>query len=172
MKHDSIPEGKIFCVLVDSCVLIDSFDPASANHASSLHLMEALADKEVVVIMPAHGYFEVQCAIERLKVEKRFNVPAIDPKKKYRLNLLPIDDGFIAKYKMADVPRLKAGDHIFLAVAKVDNISLITSDTQLLSAGRRASVSVFTPAEALAEVRGDAQQGAQADGPAPDGSAA
>jgi len=157
MKHAIVPEGKIFCVLVDSCVLIDSFDPSSTNHASSLHLMEALADKEAVVIMPAHGCFEVQCTIARLKAEKRFKVPAIDPKKNYRLKLLPIDDGFIAKYKMADVPRLKAGDHIFLAVAKVDNISLITSDTQLLSAGRRAGVSVFTPAEALVEVRGAAQ---------------
>lgn len=152
-KFNSTVGRKHIGILVDSCVCIDSFDPASPNHEESLKLMEALADRNAVVIMPAHGYFEVQCNLQRLRKEGRFAIPAIDPQKQYSLKLIHINDEFITKYKAADLPYIKAGDHIFLAVAKVDDISLITSDAKLISAAKGAGVSVFTPGEALAELQ-------------------
>ena len=141
-------------ILVDSCVFIDSFDPASDNHVASLALLEELARRGVVVTMPAHGWFEVQCTLQRLRSEGRFVGPLLDGRQQYPLKLIHIDDKFIGKYAMADLPYIKAGDHIFLAVAKVNGISLITNDGTLIKVAKSAGVSVFTPAEALAEARG------------------
>lgn len=140
-------------VLVDSCVFIDTFDPASPNHSDSLALLETLATRGVVVTMPAHGWFEVQCTLQRLRNEGKFVGPKIDDKQQSPLKLIHIDEKFISKYAMADIPYIKAGDHIFLAVAKVNNMSLVTSDGNMIKIAKAAGVSVFTPAEALVETQ-------------------
>lgn len=138
-------------ILVDSCVFIDSFDPRSPHHKTSLALLKTLAAKGVVVTMPAHGWFEVQCTLQRLRNEGRFVGPKIGKHQQYPLKLIHIDEKFIAKYAIAKLPYIKAGDHIFLAVAKVNNVSLITSDGNMIKIAKAAGVSVFTPAEALTE---------------------
>lgn len=138
---------------MDSCVFIDAFDPCSPNHSDSLALLETLATRGVLVTMPAHGWFEVQCTLQRLRNEGKFVGPKIDEKQQCPLKLIHIDEKFIAKYAMADIPYIKAGDHIFLAVAKVNNVSLITSDGNMIKIAKAAGVSVFTPAEALLETR-------------------
>lgn len=150
---DHPPLERRINVLVDSCVFIDSFDPGSPNHSDSLALLETLASRGVVVTMPAHGWFEVQCTLQRLRNEGKFVGPKIDEKQQYPLKLIHIDEKFISKYAMADIPYIKAGDHIFLAVAKVNNVSLITSDGNMIKIAKAAGVSVFTPAEALLEIQ-------------------
>jgi hypothetical protein len=101
--------------------------------------------------MPAHGWFEVQCSLQRLRNEGRFVGPKIDQQMQYPLKLIHIDDRFISRYSMADIPYTKAGDHIFLAVAKVNDISLVTSDGKMFKVAKQAGISVFTPSEALCE---------------------
>jgi predicted nucleic acid-binding protein len=44
---------------------------------------------------------------------------------------------------MAAIPYIKAGDHIFLAIAKVDGLPLITSDAKMISVAKRCGVKVF-----------------------------
>jgi predicted nucleic acid-binding protein len=61
----------------------------------------------------------------------------------YPIELIHIDRDFIHRYRMVDVPYIKAGDHIFLAVAKVDGIPLITSDAKLIAAAKKCGVKVF-----------------------------
>jgi len=116
-------------------------------------LLEVLAARGVVVTMPSHGWFEVQCTLQRLRNEGKYVAPEIDGHQQYPLKLIHIDEKFISKYAMADIPYIKAGDHIFLAVAKVNNISLITSDGNMIKVAKAAGVSVFTPAEALVETQ-------------------
>ena len=132
-------------LLVDSCVFVDAFDPGSPNHKESLTLLTYLRAKDKPITMPAHAWFEVECALRKLASEKRFVGPVIEGAMRYPVELMHIDAEFIDKYSMADVPNIKAGDHIFLAVAKIDGYPLITSDSQLLSAARRCGVRVFEP---------------------------
>lgn len=138
-------------LLFDSCVFIDAFDPDSPNHAESLQLLEILASKEVSVVMPAHGWFEVQCSLQKLGADRRFAGPTLKGNMQYELKLIHIDDKFIQKYSMAEIPYIKAGDHIFLAVAKVDGYSLVTSDGKMKQIGAACGVQVFSPAEAIRE---------------------
>lgn len=134
-------------LLVDSCVFIDAFDPQSLNHAESLALMEDLQRREILITMPAHGWFEIQCNLQRLSMEKRFVGPNINGNRNYQMKLIHIDALFIQKYSMANIPYIKAGDHIFLAVAKVGGYQLVTSDLELRKASRQCGVQVFSPSE-------------------------
>jgi predicted nucleic acid-binding protein len=132
-------------LLVDSCVFIDAFDPQSLNHAESIALLEDLRRRAILITMPAHGWFEVQCTLQRLSREKRFVGPAIQGQMNYPVELIHIDQPFIEKYAMADIPYIKAGDHIFVAVAKVNGYALVTSDSKMTEVSRQCGVRVFSP---------------------------
>ena len=134
-------------LLVDSSVFIDAFDPQSPNHADSLALLESLRSRDMLITMPAHGWFEVQCTLQRLKTEKRFVGPAIQGQMNYPLELVHIDAQFIQKYAMADIPYIKAADHIFVAIAKVNDYPLITSDSKMTEVSKHCGVRVFSPSQ-------------------------
>ncbi len=134
-------------LLVDTCVFIDAFDPQSPNHAESLVLLEGLRRRAILITMPAHGWFEVQCTLQKLIAEKRFVGPAIQAQMNYPVELIHIDQPFIQKYAMADIPYIKAGDHIFVAIAKVNGYPLITSDSKMTAVSKQCGVQVFSPTE-------------------------
>ena len=134
-------------LLLDSSVFIDAFDPKSGNHAHALELLAALKAQKRLITMPAHGWFEVQCALHRRSVEGSFVGPVIGNEMQYDVELIHIDSSFIQKYSMANVPYTKAGDHIFLVVAKVNGWPLVTCDEGLLAASIRCGVSAYRPAE-------------------------
>ena len=135
-------------VLVDSCVFIDAFDPQSPNHAESLDFLNRFRAQDLIITMPAHAWFEVQCSFQKLAEEKRFSGPLIQGQLTYPVQLIHIDEKFIVKYQMADIPYIKAGDHIFLAVAKTDDYLLVTSDDKMTSVARRCGVRVVQPRDA------------------------
>jgi predicted nucleic acid-binding protein len=139
-------------LLVDTCVFIDSFDPGSPTHADALRLLEELLRRELIITMPAHGWFEVQCTMQRLVKEKRFAAPTIAGRREYPIRLPHIDKPFIEKYAFTDLPYLRAGDHIFVAVAKVNSCRLVTSDAGMTQVSKQCGVQVFSPSEFLSEL--------------------
>ena len=70
----------------------------------------------------------------------------------YPIKLIHIDKLFIEKYAMADIPYIKAADHIFVAIAKINDCPLITSDTQMITISKQCGVRVFEPAEFMNEL--------------------
>jgi len=134
-------------LLVDSSVFIDVFDPASINHRDSLALLNELGSRSILITMPAHGWFEVQCTFQRLISEKRFVGPIINGQMNYQIELIPIDADFIKKYQMADIPYTKAGDHIFVVIAKVNGYPLVTNDLGMITVAQQGGVQVFSPKE-------------------------
>ena len=66
--------------------------------------------------------------------------------------MIHIDELFIEKYAMADIPHIKAGDHIFVAMAKVSNCPLITSDAKMITISKECGVRVFEPVEFMNEL--------------------
>jgi predicted nucleic acid-binding protein len=134
-------------LLVDTCVFIDSFDPQSPNYADSLSLLKELHAKGIILTMPAHGWFEVQCSLQRLVKDKRFSGPEIAGQRQYPIRLLHIDKDFIEKYAFVDIPYIKAGDHIFVVVAKKEGCPLITSDERMTTVAKQSGVAVYSPKE-------------------------
>ena len=139
-------------LLVDSCVFIDSFDPHSPNHRAAVQLLEQLLARNLLITMPAHGWFEVQCASQKLSSEQRFVGPVIAGRMAYPIKLIHIDKPFIERYAMADIPYIKAGDHIFIAFAKINDYALITSDAKMIDVSKQCGVRVFEPAEFMNEL--------------------
>ncbi|MGD9642637.1 MAG: type II toxin-antitoxin system VapC family toxin [Elusimicrobiales bacterium] len=134
-------------IIVDTCVFVDSFDPASCFHDESLSLLTELSRRKILISMPAHGWFEVQCALQHLTDEHRFVPPVILGEMSYTIELIHIDNNFIERYKLEKIPYIKAGDHIFIAVAKKNNYPLITNDRKMIEVAKRCGIRVFTPGE-------------------------
>ena len=139
-------------LVVDSCVFIDTFDPRSHNHEFAVQLLTELRRRELLITMPAHAWFEVQCALRKLTAEKGFLGPVFDGRMDYPIKLIHIDQQFIERYAMVDVPRLKASDHIFVAFAIRNGHTLITSDEQMLDVSKKCGVRAFKPTEFLKQL--------------------
>ena len=69
-----------------------------------------------------------------------------------QVGIIHIDKPFIEKYAMADIPYIKAGDHIFVAMAKTNDCPLITSDAKMITISKECGVRVFKPAEFMNEL--------------------
>jgi len=134
-------------LLVDTCVFVDTFDQNSSNYSDSLKLLEELRNRNQLITMPAHAMFEILCTLNRLTIENRFNGPIFSNKMDYLIELIHIDDKFIDKYAMVEIPYIKAGDHIFVVVAKVNNYPLISSDSKMIEVCKKCGVNIYTPKE-------------------------
>jgi len=134
-------------LLVDTCVFVDAFDPSSSGHAAAYELLVYLLERNVQVTMPAHGWFEARCSWQRLKLDGKFVGPLFQGEGRYPVELIPIDDDFIDKYTVSDIPFIKSGDHIWLAVAKVEGYPLVTSDVKMTKIARQIGVRVFAPTD-------------------------
>lgn len=137
-------------VLVDSCVIIDCFHQASPNREVSLRFLEQLNEVGQQVTMPAHGWFEVWCTLNRLSdIDKRYLPPLLAGKMQLEVELIHIDDQFINKYGNTKLPHTKAADHIFIVVAHVNAWPLVTSDQKMLEVCRQLGVPAWTPGQHL-----------------------
>ena len=70
----------------------------------------------------------------------------------YPIELIHIDKSFIEQYAMVNVPYIKAGDHIFIVIAKVNDYPLITSDANMIDVSKKCGIRVFKPAEFMDEL--------------------
>ncbi len=70
----------------------------------------------------------------------------------YPIQLIHIDKQFIEKYAMVDIPYIKASDHIFVAMAKLSDCPLITSDAKMITISKECGVRIFEPAEFMNEL--------------------
>lgn len=135
-------------LIVDACVLIDSFQAASEHRDVSIAFIEGCLRRHQLISMPAHGWFEVWCNVRRLSdYDRRYLHPTFDGKMQLPLELIHIDDEFIRRYGNLVMPRMRASDHIYVAVAAVNRYPLVTRDAGMAKAATECGVEVFTPTE-------------------------
>lgn len=67
----------------------------------------------------------------------------ITEKRPLLVNMVPIDDSFLQKYMDTSVPYLKAGDLLFVLIAKKEGLKLITEDVAQYEVARAANVEVY-----------------------------
>lgn len=138
-------------LLVDSCVFINALKEDSVHREQCLAFLEALASASQPVMMPAHGWFEVWCSLNRLEhIDKTFKGVSINGQWRFPFELIHIDDHFIKKYGNVKIPYIKAGDHIYLVVAYVNRYPLVTTDNGMAKIAKQIGVSVFSPSEYIA----------------------
>jgi predicted nucleic acid-binding protein len=137
--------------LLDTCVMVDIFVRSRARHAKATLLRELIRSRAQKVRFPMHGLFELQSAIQQERRKGGFQmttaVPESDP---LAVDAVPIDDAFVARYIDTGLPETRAGDLVFLSMAKKDALDLVTEDMGLYRNAKLAGVAVFTIDEYLA----------------------
>ena len=136
-------------VIVDTCVLLDICLKQRPRHTEAGKLIPLL--KKRAVYLPMHGMFELSSAIQsegRRRGNLDFNL-TLTEEDPLTLKTITIDQKFLATYLTDDAPRLAGGDMIFVAVAKVDNLELITEDNKMYKEAQRLGVKVYRTKEYL-----------------------
>ena len=149
LKGHKIYEGKGIksSIVIDSNVIIDTFDPKSPNYKASFSFMEYILKNEVLFAMPMHGWFEINCTLNRIRKQNGLEPPIIAGKQSMMIEFLHIDSQFVENYTSVDIPVIRAMDHLFLVVAKKNNLPLVTWDGQMTTAGKECGTQVFNPEE-------------------------
>jgi hypothetical protein len=139
-------------LIVDTCVLIDSFQKDNLHRASSIAFIDHCVRHNQLITIPAHGWFEFWCNVNRLSaIERQYLHPMFADKMQLPVELIHIDEHFISRYGNVKIPYLKASDYIFLVVAYENKYQLVTRDAQMIKIGRQVGVQVFTPTEYLSQ---------------------
>lgn len=135
-------------LIVDACVLIDSFQCGSEHRSSSIAFIDHCVRHNQLITMPAHGWFEFWCNVNKLsEQDRKYLPPAFVGKMQLRMELIHIDEQFIKKYGNVNIPYLVASDHIYLVVAYVNKYPLVTRDAKMAKVAKQLGVQVFTPSE-------------------------
>jgi hypothetical protein len=132
-------------ILVDSCVCVDAYTPQSNTHNEAVRFFEYLGRLGWRAAMPAHAWFEMQCACQREAAKgnsapHKVTIPA---------SLITMDMDFIDRYASGEILYDKSGDHIFLAIAKRDGHILVTYDAGMTKAAKACGVLAFKPSELM-----------------------
>ncbi|MGD0337569.1 MAG: PIN domain-containing protein [Bacteroidota bacterium] len=138
-------------IVLDSCVIVAALEPSDVNHAVCRALVDKLINGPYQIRMPMHGIFETACTFTRLRtIDKKILPDGFSLGwQKIPIEQVPIDIDFVKEYLDQDLPYLRAGDYIYLAMSKKMGLPLITNDQELYSKSRMCGVSVFTPEEFL-----------------------
>src|SRR5437867_7194477 len=137
-------------VIVDSCVLINSFQCDSVHRNDSIAFIDHVVREGQLITMPAHGWFEVWCNVNRLsEVDRTYLHPVFAGQMNLSLELIHIDDQLIRKYGNVKLPYTKAADHIFIVVAFVNLYLLVTWDDKMRKVAEQVGVQVCDPNEYL-----------------------
>lgn len=135
-------------VIVDSCVLINSFQSDSEHRNASVAFIDHFVRHDLPITMPAHGWFEVLCNVRRLSaIDRNYLHPVFLGSMQLPLELIHIDAQFISKYGNVSIPYTKAADHIFIVVALVNKYPLVSWDDKMLKIGKEVGLKVYKPSE-------------------------
>ena len=132
-------------IIIDSNVIIDTFDPSSPNYETSYKFMDHIVGRKVLFAMPMHGWFEITCTLNRIKKNKRIVPPIFDGKPQMPVEFIHIDDQFLQNYVDVGVPSIKAMDYLFLVVAKKNDLPLVTWDKPMTKAASECGIQVYNP---------------------------
>jgi predicted nucleic acid-binding protein len=103
--------------------------------------------------VPYHALFEISATFKRKNRSGTVNAyKGINETNPLQMDTVPVDEAFFSRYFDVALPYLKAGDSLFLAMAKKDGAILITEDNQLYAAAESIGVRVFRISEFLKQI--------------------
>ena len=136
--------------VVDTSVLVDIFLVSRPRHLIAIRLVPLVNSDLLEVWVPFSSAFELSAAIKNEKLSKPIDIDkSIQWTKPFKLLQIPIDENFFNKYFDISLPYIKAGDLLFLALAKGENIPLVTEDERLRMRALEAGVAAHTTEDFL-----------------------
>jgi predicted nucleic acid-binding protein len=150
--RDGIPRDRTKLLIVDASVVVDAFDTTSVHSSAADSFLQTAHDRGFSLVMPMHGFFEIKCAMHRIvHIDKRKIAPRYQAfHSALRMIAQPIDHKFIEDYAHVDVPYARAGDTIYLVMAKRLGLPLVTRDGAMLKNAKAAGIPAVGVLEATA----------------------
>ena len=145
----------ITSLVMDTGVIVDIFLETRPRHAEAKRLGSFLIERNISAKLPMHGFFELTCALKNEGMTSPIRVQrSITEEAPLQIQPISIDQAFFNKYFDPTIPYLKAGDLIFVTLAKGDNSILITEDNNQYKVAKLAGVEVYRVKEFLDKVMG------------------
>ena len=120
--------------VVDTCVLVDFALETAERHLDAVLLFRLLTERRIRIRAPYHAAFEFQAAVRKQVLNGATQAPhaeMADQSLVVAVHAVPINSAFTNHYGTVGLPQLRAGDLIFLALARGDGATLITEDNDL-----------------------------------------
>ncbi|WP_377303984.1 type II toxin-antitoxin system VapC family toxin [Piscinibacterium candidicorallinum] len=149
-------------MIVDTCVLADALFRERPRHAEARQLLELLGEHDFQVMIPAHAFFELaSVAFSQFnRSGKPMTMLELGKDLPVNLHLVPIDAAFVSQYLvgvLAEKHQIDSsgGDMVFLCLAKVDGLDLVTEDGPLAKKAVKAGVSAYSSKAYIAKIAGE-----------------
>lgn len=136
--------------VVDASVFVADARPGEPYHAEAMALLRALADRDLVLVLPAIALTEVAAAIARATDDAALAVEAAAMYRSWPgARVLPVDEVLAdLAAQVAAEERLRGCDAVYVALAQQLGATLVTLDGEQLERSP-STVSARTPGEAL-----------------------
>jgi predicted nucleic acid-binding protein len=140
-------------IVIDTSIILDILLTSRPGHRFGKLIGVYLIDNGVRITVPLHAMFEIKSALLHAKHdaaakggEIRINED-VSESTPLQYNFIPIDNAFFEKYFDAELPHIKAGDYMNVALAKADGLTLLTDDPVQYDAAKEAGVKVHNSEE-------------------------
>ena len=140
-------------IVIDTSILLDIIIRTRPRHKFAKLIGAYLIEQGIKVRVPMPALFEIRSAMLHAKLEAEENGEAVQLNEDISdstpliYDTVPIDQAFFEKYFDAGIPCLKAGDYLYVALAKADGLVLLTEDPAQYEAAGKAGVEVYTAVE-------------------------
>lgn len=140
-------------IVVDTSVILDILVTSRPGHRFGKLIGVYLIDNDIRITVPMHALFEIKSGLLEAKKEAvaqgrmlmlNEDVSESTPLK---YNFIPIDNPFFDKYFDVELPHIKAGDYMYVALAKVNGLTLLTEDPTQYAVAKEAGVKVYNSEE-------------------------
>lgn len=132
-------------IVVDANALINMMFQDQPAYEDGQRALAKIREWRLVIAVPMHLLFEIECmTMRKNQLERGMGAtgPALSEDAPLWFLPIAIDEVFVRRYRDPSLPYIKAGDFMYMAMAKREAAPLITQDGRLYSAARRAGMSV------------------------------
>jgi predicted nucleic acid-binding protein len=140
-------------IVIDTGVILDILVTSRPGHKFGKLIGVYLVDNGIRITVPMHAMFEIKSGLLHAKeiakvhggeLQLNEDVSETTP---LQYNFIPIDQAFFDKYFDAELPHIKAGDYMNVALAKANGLTLVTGDPDQYATAKEAGVKTFNAEE-------------------------
>lgn len=138
-------------IILDASVLADIFIKSKKRHALGCRLANYIMKNNIQVTVPMHAVVELKCAIDNERMNPGCGelASAFSDSNPLKLKTISIDQQFIKNYSDLSIPYIKAGDLIYILVAKKHSGILITEDKKQARVAKKLHIETYSVDEYL-----------------------
>ena len=138
-------------MILDGSVLADIFIKSQVRHEIGSRLANYIAKNKIQVTIPMHAILEIKGAIDNERLKPGCGEVSQVFTEEYPLEVktIPIDQKFLKEYLDLSIPYIKAGDLIYILIAKKHKCPLITEDKMQARIAKSVGIQTYTIKEFL-----------------------